>query len=118
MSRFQEIGLTWDDREYVVPANKVMGLIDVVLQEISLQEMSSENFNILKLRNAFTAALNYAGCKATREDVYFHLFDGKAGEHIAFVIASLNAMVVPPKAILPKTEKKPATRKKKKAKTS
>lgn len=105
MSVFQEIGLKWNGEEYVVPPDRVMGLIETVEEVITLAELGSNRPQPAKTSRAFAMALTYAGAKeVTPEAVYTAFFDtGKAAETLS-IVTSLLMMMIPPEHL---QEKKP-----------
>lgn len=95
-SIFEEVGLTWKGQEYVIPANKVMGLIEVVEDVITLEELTT-TVKRSKLSKAYLLALQYAGCKdATHELVYSAMFDQSGQQTIANAVNSILLMMIPP----------------------
>jgi len=98
MGTFKEIGLTWNGQEYVVKPDQVMGLIFAIEEHITLEDMVGGGVKRARLSLAFSAALNYAGCKASPQDVYNSLFSDK-GLTTAQTVAAILAIVVPPDSV-------------------
>jgi len=113
MSLFDEVSLTWKGDEYVVPADKVMGLIEVIEDVITLEELGSQTgIKRAAISRAFAVALRYAGAKdVTQQDVYVNFFDASKTVEIQTVITSLLLMMIPPEHLQQATEE-PAPKKK------
>ncbi len=106
MSIFKEIGLTWKGKEYTVSPDKVMGLIEVIEDVITLDELhSGHGIKRSKISKAYAMAIRYAAqnssprqdCNLTQQDVYESLFSIEDGANIGSIINSLLFMMVPPK---------------------
>ena len=109
-SIFEDVTITWSGKEYVVPANKVMGLVEVIEDIVTLEELYAAGVKRIKLSRAFTAALRYAGAKdVTDEQVYSTLFGAEAATATAQAIGGILHMMIPPEHIRKATEtpKKP-----------
>lgn len=103
-SPFEDVKLTWDGKEYVVPANRVLGLIKRIEDHITLAELGAGlgtrgAVKFAQVAEAFAAALQYAGAKATADEVYTSLFPNGQGEGggLGQALAALMMMVVPPR---------------------
>lgn len=98
MSIFSSVTLLWKGEEYIVPPDRVMGLIAVVEEEISIIELNRKNgAPLVKLSRAFSAALNYAGKVEAEENVYKTFFALSKDENtIPMVVNALLMMMVPP----------------------
>lgn len=106
MSIFKEIGLSWKGKEYVVSPDKVMGLIEVIEDILTLEEMNIvSGIKRSKISKAYASAIRYAAqnssprqeCSITQQDVYESLFSIEDGGNIGQIINSLLFMMVPPK---------------------
>lgn len=103
MSIFKEVSLTWKGEEYIVSPDNVMGLIEVIEDVITLEEISAK-INRSKISKAFACALRYAAqnstprkaCNVTQQDVYTSLFAKDTGGNISGIITSLMMMMIPP----------------------
>lgn len=125
MSVFKEVGLTWKGREYVVPPDKVMGLIAEIEEHVTIEELASRGgIKRAKASAAFAAALRYAsrvaGSPTRIEDaeVYQAFFADDVAASTTQIITSLLSMMIPPEhlQIKPEAAKKkdsPAARKRK-----
>jgi len=96
MSIFQEIGISWKGNEYVVPADKVMGLIVVVEDIITMEELSGDGIKRGKLSKAFCAAVDYAGGNADCEEVYSTFFNISEKNEISGIINCILGLMIPP----------------------
>lgn len=108
MSIFKDVTLTWAGAEYLVQAEKVMRLIAIVEDIITLEELvASSGRKRSKISEAYGAALRYAGAKVTDEDVYASLFYVDSAEHTVNAVNGLLMMMVPPKAVAQQEEAAP-----------
>lgn len=115
MAIFEDITLGFDGEEYVVKHTQMMKLIAIIEDIITLQELiNKDSVKLSKLANAYAAALNFAGAKATVEDVYASLFGEGGASHVSEVITTLIMMMLPPSSYRP-PEAEATTAKKKKA---
>lgn len=97
MAIMQPVTLTWAGKEYIVAADKVMRLIAVVEDQISLGELlRDKGAPLAKLASAYAAALTYAGCKVAADDVYSDMFAGDAASKIAEHVGTLLGAMIPP----------------------
>lgn len=103
MSAFEDITLSWGDKEYVVPANRVMGAIGrieriVTLTEINRMATNGGAFELTRISSAYASVLRYAGCENLKdEDVYLGMFaEGQTQAAIMGAVSGLLAMMVPP----------------------
>lgn len=99
MSLFKEVGLSWGGEEYIVPPEKVMGLIEVVEDVITLEELGGSSGGLKRsaIAKAYANALRYAGCKnVTQQDIYGHLFNPETAMDIQPLVTSLLMMMIPP----------------------
>lgn len=111
MSVFEQIELGFKGETFVVQPDKVMRLIALVEDVISLQELTSQP-KLSKLAEAYTVALNYAGASAQTEEVYASLFGDGGSEVVQNTITSLIMMMLPPSTYsAPESGKKKDTNK-------
>ena len=120
MSIFEEVSLSWGGAEYVVPADKVMGLIEVIEEHITLEELNSKGLKRAHISKAYAAALVYAGARgATQEKVYNMFFNASNSVDITNIITALLMLIIPPEHLQEKTPPKPkASRKPRKKRAS
>lgn len=104
MAIFNEIRLSWDGREFVIPAERVMGAIAEVEEVATFPDLvimtRGGRPNVSKVARAYAALLRYAGAALSDEEVYAGMF--RAGETHTQVLTALNALVMlmmPPTAI-------------------
>ena len=94
---FEQISLKWKDVDYVIPSDKVMGLIECVEDVMTLEELNSDGVKRVKLSRAFAVALTYAGAKDVNiEEIYSSLFDRTKGAQVTAVVNNLLLMMIPP----------------------
>lgn len=110
MSIFEPVTLTWNDEEYTIEPNRVMGLIEVIEDIITLEEVVSKTGNKRgKLSRAFASALRYAGAKVNDEDVFKTMFGSTAGSSISSAVTAILMLMIPPEHLRAETvKKKPA----------
>lgn len=118
MSIFKEVGLSWKGEEFIVPPEKVMGLIEVIEDSITLEELHNpRGINRSKTSKAFACALRYAAqnskpakmCNVTQQDVYTTLFAAETGSNITTIMTSLMLMMVPPEHLQDNSGKEEAS---------
>lgn len=94
---FENVTLKWGDKDYVIPANRMMGAIARIEDVVTLTEL--RNFAarggapMAKLSMAYAAVLRYAGCNVSDEEVYTRIAEGKDGE-ASTIVAMKNIMVL------------------------
>lgn len=101
MAIFDDIKLAWGDKEYVIPANRVMGAIATIEETITVSElvmMQGRKVKLSRLAEAYAAVLRYAGAvEVTPDDVYEGMFTGGGAAPIGAAVATLVAIALPPK---------------------
>jgi hypothetical protein len=111
MSCFDDITITWDEQEFVVKSNMVMGLIEAIEGIVTLEEinemLSSKKIARTKLARAYASALSYAGAKVTSEDVYNKFFGGEGFVSTVNSLIALMSMMIPPEHLRAKNNPKP-----------
>lgn len=108
MSIFQPVTLKWNDDEYVIPANQVMGLIAQIEDAITLNELLGKKGAPLgRVAMGYGAALRYAGARVTDEEVYQSMFGGESGATVQAAVTGLLTMMIPPVDVAEKGGKKP-----------
>jgi hypothetical protein len=119
MSIFQDVTFGFKGDEYKVKANKIMRLIAMVEDIVTLQDLSSGKIKMSRLAEAYAACLNYAGADVELEEVYESLFGDGGANSMQASITSLVMLILPPSTYNPPEEeaakKKPVSRAKKKA---
>lgn len=103
---FNPTTLVWNEKEYLIPANRMMGAIASIEEHITLNELheTSQRRNTIKLASlagAYAAALQYAGAKVSQEDVYKGIFaqGGVGSSFIIEAVQTLILMMVPPTSV-------------------
>jgi hypothetical protein len=96
---FEPITLTWDGREYVIPADQVMRAIAIVEEHITLGELGQAGDGVRvplgKISMAFGALLRFAGARVTDAHVYEKVFSDADGSAAAACIALISLMMPP-----------------------
>lgn len=112
MSIFKEVGLTWGGKEYTIKPDKVMGLVEVVEDVITLEELTGA-VKRGKLSKAYCVALRYAGCNSvTQEQVYKALYDPEKQKDVGPMVTAILMMMIPPEHLQSSAApKKPKPRK-------
>ena len=97
MAIFQDVTLGFKGAEYIVKHNKVMKLIAIVEDVVTLKDLTSgKGPKLNKLAEAYSVALNYAGAKTEVDDVYASLFGDGGGEMVSGSITALIMLMLPP----------------------
>lgn len=113
-SIFEDVTLSWKGQEFKVPANRVMGLVEVIEDVITLEELVSKSGGKrAKLARAFANAISYAGGNVSQEDVYTSLFGEDSSRAISAAVTSILSLMIPPEHIRGKSEKQKAAKPKK-----
>lgn len=104
-SIFQDIKIALDGKEYVVPSDKVMGLLAAIERHITLTEISNASMArgtipVSSLCSAYAAALNYAGATVTAEEIYKRSFAKGGQEMIMRATIAIMHMLIPPDTAL------------------
>lgn len=105
---FEPVLLKWEGREYTVPADQVMGLIDTVEDVVTLDELykmqSEGKIKRMQVSKAYAAAINY-GIRASESDdkpvkaqeIYESLYSKESAlVNTVSTIGGLMAMLLPP----------------------
>ena len=102
MGIFQDITISFKGCNYKIPNNRVMKLIAIVEDIVSLQDLTTgKGPKLNKLAEAYAAALNYAGASVEVEEVYGSLFGHEGGKSVTDTITSLIMMMLPPDSYNP-----------------
>ena len=121
MSIFHEVGLSWKGEEFTVPHDRVMGLIEVIEEVVTIQDLTSKNgVKFGKISRAYSDALKYAGARgATQEQVYSAMIGG-SGEGVAIqeAVNSLLMLMIPPEHLQESPPPKTTTPRKRRRKAS
>lgn len=111
-SRFKPVTLEFKGKQYTVEPTRMMGLIDAIEEHITLPEIHEDGakrrtMRFGKLSAAYTAALNYAGCPANREEVYLGMFEDGAGDEAKAykLMMALLTIMTPPDSVVQKMAK-------------
>lgn len=98
---FEKIELPWRGETYTVKATDVFKLVAIIERKTNLLELSDPTrIAYSRLAEAYADAINFAGGKATGEEVYCDLFGGEDGMFsVQTVIFKLQSALVPPAAI-------------------
>lgn len=112
MSIFEEFGITWNGEELVVPSDKVMGLVEVVEDIVTIEELHNKTgIKRAKMARAFASIINYAGGRATQEQVYNKFFEDGAQVQIQVIIERILFLMIPPEHLQSKSESKDSKKK-------
>lgn len=116
MSIFEDVVFGFKGKEYKVKANKIMRLIAMVEDIVSLQDLSSGKIKLSRLAEAYAACLTYAGAEVEIDEVYESLFGAGGAESVQGSVTSLVMLMLPPSSYHPPeadTKKKPVRKAKK-----
>jgi hypothetical protein len=108
MRAFEDIKISWADRDYIIKANRVMGAIARIEDIMTLNELqrflARGAAPLGKVSMAYGTVLRYAGADVTDEQVYAGMFgagDTSADSIIASVQALVAMMIPPPTQKIP-----------------
>lgn len=116
-SIFDEVALQWKGKEYIVPPDKVMGLVAVVEDVITIEEMSGKGVKRAKLATAFAAAIRYAAqchgafINVDEQEVYNSLFGAEFNVATNKMIMALLSFMIPPEHLQTKQPAKESAKK-------
>jgi hypothetical protein len=104
---------TWKDREYVVPADAVMGCIATVEQHVTFFDMAemrtTGKLRSMQLSQGLAAAMRYAGAEVTAEELYNTLFTGQnpveTVRRMWATLMALETLMIPPEHLRDLAEK-------------
>lgn len=104
MGIFDDQKFGWREREYAVPANRVLGAIARVEDVVTLQELAEfankKRAPLGKLSQAYGAVLRYAGADVSDDDVYAGMFGSGATQlQVVQAVFALINMMVPRSAV-------------------
>ena len=112
MSIFEEVKLTWNDKDYIVKPDRVMGLISVVEDFVTIEDLMSDGLKRARISQAYAAALNYAGAFVTSEQIYNALFSSDQLATTTQAVYALLTLMIPPEHLRKSTSKPDKTEKK------
>jgi hypothetical protein len=104
MAVFEAISVSWEGKEYTIPADRVMGAI-VIIEDVFVfaelvEGVQTGKLAMNKLARAYGGLLRYAGARVGDEDVYGGMFrPGKLQDAIAKAINTLMVIMTPPEAL-------------------
>ena len=118
----QQVTLSFSGKDYVVPENKVWGLIEQIEETVTMSwlapKLSEKQVPLVKIYRAYADALKYAGAKDVSID---QLRDGitfARGIQMAYELAAILSLASPPVSLQENApsptsppKKKPATKK-------
>lgn len=121
MQGFEPVTLSWQGKDYTVPAERQMGLIARIEDALS-GPGGEQALNVLfrregppysRLASAFGAALRYAGAQVSDEDVYLSIMEDiasgggtKAAEKLLAATSALLNIMAPPLRVTEAAEAK------------
>ena len=92
------IALTWKNRKYFIPREKVMRARQVIENEYSLKELATHmqegNPHLVRLSVAYGSLLRYAGARVDDEDIYDGMFS--EGEQLGAIAADMLLQILVP----------------------
>lgn len=103
MSIFTPVELEWKGATYTVAPHRVMGLIAAIEDVITLHEMAvfmqRSSLPTARMATAMAAALRYAGCRVTGDDVYeLVISDPVKGGRIVAAVMRIMRLTMPERA--------------------
>lgn len=103
MPIFQPFRLQWAGRDYVIPADRIMGAIAVVedvIPPMELMAMMASPLSIkpTRIARAYGAVLRYAGANLSDDAVYDGMFAGgeDVSNSVGAALAGLSDLIMPP----------------------
>lgn len=100
--RFDPVTLAWGGKEYSIPADKMMRVIAVIEDVVTLAELKRYHDKggapLAKLSEAFAAALSFAGATGvTADEVYLAMFGTEEDQaQAATAVVGLLQIMAPP----------------------
>lgn len=93
---FQQIELKWRDRNYVIPASRVLRAVARVEDVVTVQQLLvPDQVPMAKVAMAYGSLLRYAGARVEDEEVYQTLFGGAQSNALVAVTTLLQLMLPP-----------------------
>jgi hypothetical protein len=101
MGVFDDVVLKWADKDYRIPANRMLGAIACLEAVITLQELGRYgphgSVSMSKLSQAYGAILRYAGAGVPDEEIYGELYaDPTRGTLIDATFRQVLEVMLPP----------------------
>ena len=97
MSIFKPVTLGFKGRNYTIKADNIMRCLAQVEEFITLNDLTNEHrVPLVKLSQAYCAALRYAGADVTDEEIYESVFEKAGVGLVARAVGGLLAMMIPP----------------------
>lgn len=101
MAIFEEVKLTWNGRDFVIPPDQVLPCIAKVEDVLTLAQlwraMERQALPLAKLAQAYGMVLRHAGAVVSDEDVYAALFtSGEMQARARDAVLTLQVMMIPP----------------------
>jgi hypothetical protein len=100
MSGFADFTVSWDGRDYRIPASRILRAVAMVEEHITFLELgqyaSQNKLPIAKLSSGFAALLQLAGAAVTTEEVYSWMMQNGARTNAVACLGLLLDMMIPP----------------------
>jgi len=111
MGIFEPITLTWEGKEYVIPADQIMQAIAKVEDVLTLGQLArfsmSGDIPFGKLAMAYGLLLRHAGARVADDEVYAAIFrSGETRDRAQKAVTVLQVLMLPPEAVRAEAEKK------------
>jgi hypothetical protein len=113
MSAFNEVKLGFDGKDYVIPADRVMGAIARVEGVLTMGEVAAmarspkSDLKLSRLASAYGELLRYAGADVSDDAVYVGMFGDGGAVAVTVALTELLALMMPPDAMKKALEGKP-----------
>lgn len=113
MAIFEKITLIWKGKEYFIPPDQVMRAIAKIEDVISMVQIArcfeNRDLPLVKISQAYGAALRHAGARVDDEEIYADLFSsGQLQQRAIAAIQTLQIMMIPPEHLRQDTAGKDA----------
>jgi hypothetical protein len=103
MAIFQEIRLFWEDDEFIIPPDRVLGAVAEIEEIVTLPDlllMMGGKMTMARLSRAYGVLLRYAGAKLSDEQVYGGLVKrGETFEQMQIACIALLGVMIPPASL-------------------
>ena len=97
MSFGAPVTLTYNDKQYEIPADSILPLIAQIEDVITLSQLiDTQKPSPAKLSMAFGIALRHAGAKVTDSEIYASVFKSGSASAMTQAVAGLMALMIPP----------------------
>jgi hypothetical protein len=94
-SVFEQVTISFKDKDYTIPPDRVMGLIEVLESIIPVEDILDTKPPRAKIARAYSQAIRYAGGDVSQDEIYSEFFTGGLVA-VRDAITALVMMMIPP----------------------